>query len=113
MNIDKIIDRHYAANLLALQCTLRVGGLLGIGFIGAIRKALDTYLLYLRHGAEYAKNARPDDPPEKWVVFYADAMSEHVDKSWQDYRNNLQILWLTQDEALIWIGKIDRVLAAA
>jgi len=80
---------------------------------GAIRKALDTYLLCLHHGAEYAKNARPDDPPEKWLVVYADTMSEYVEKSWQDYRNNLQIMLLTQDEALIWISKIDKVLTAA
>ena len=113
MSIDQTLDRHYAANLLALQCALRVGGLLGIGFIGAIRKELDTYLLCLHHGAEYAKNARPDDPPEKWLVVYADTMSEYVEKSWQDYRNNLQIMLLTQDEALIWISKIDKVLTAA
>ena len=38
-------------------------------------------------------------------------MSECVEKSWQDYRNSLQILLLTQDEALIWVNKIDRALA--
>jgi hypothetical protein len=113
MDTNKVLARQHAANLLALQCALRVGGLLGIGAIGSIRKALDTYLLCLRHGAEYAKNARPSDPPEKWVVIYADTMSEYIEKSWQDYRNNLLILLLTQDEALIWVCKIDRVLAGA
>jgi hypothetical protein len=41
-----------------------------------------------------------------------DAMTECVEKSWQDYRNNLQILLLIQDEALIWVARIDRALAA-
>ena len=113
MDTNKMLARHHAANLLALQCALRVGGLMGIGVIGSIRKTLDTYLLCLQHGATYVKDARPSDPPEKWVVVYADAMSECVEKSWQDYRNNLQIMLLTQDEALIWAGKIDRTLAGA
>ncbi len=112
MKIDRILDRQYAANLLALQCALRVGGLMSIGVIGSIRKTLDTYLLCLRHGAEYAKNARLDDLSGKWVVVYADAMHECIEKSWQDYRNNLQIWLLTQDEALIWVTRIDKALAS-
>ena len=111
MNTNTMLARHQAANLLALQCALRVGGLLGIGVIGSIRKTLDTYLLCLQHGASYVKNARLDDPPEKAVSTYADAMSECVEKSWQDYRNSLQILLLTPNEALIWVNKIDRALA--
>ena len=111
MNIDRILDRHLAANLLALQCALRVGALMSIGVIGSVNKALDTYLLCLQHGADYVKTARLDDSPEKLVLIYADALSECVEKSWQDFRNNLQILLLTQDEALIWVGKIDKLLA--
>jgi subtilase family serine protease len=80
---------------------------------GGGRKTLDTYLLCLQHSATYVKNARPGDPPEKWVAVCADAMSDCVEKSWQDYRNNLQIMLLTQDEALIWVNKIDRTLAGA
>ena len=60
MNTNTMVARHQAANLLALQCALRVGGLLGIGVIGSIRKTLDTYLLCLQHGASYVKNARLD-----------------------------------------------------
>ena len=113
MNTNTMLVRHHTANLLALQCALRVGGLMGIGVIGSIRKTLDTYLLCLQHSATYVKNARPGDPPEKWVAVCDDAMSDCVEKSWQDYRNNLQIMLLTQDEALIWVNKIDRTLAGA
>lgn len=112
MNIYRIVERNQAANLLALQCLLRVGGLLGIGALSSVRKSLDTYLICLRHGTDYAKNVRVGDPPEQWVAGYADGMAEYVEKSWQDFRNNLQILLLTQDEALIWITKIDKALAA-
>jgi hypothetical protein len=34
-----------------------------------------------------------------------------VEKSWQDFRNQWQILLLTQDEALIWMTRIERALA--
>ncbi|WP_169248017.1 hypothetical protein [Candidatus Competibacter phosphatis] len=39
-----------------------------------------------------------------------DALSDFVEKSWQDFRNHLQILLLTQDEVLIWVARIDRTL---
>jgi hypothetical protein len=109
---DRIVERNQAANLLALQCVLRVSGLMGIGMLGAVRKSLDTYLVCLRHGAEYVQQSKITDSPEKFVAGYADAMTECVEKSWQDFRNNLQILLLTQDEALIWVTRIDRALSA-
>jgi hypothetical protein len=112
MNMYRVVERNQAANLLALQCLLRVGGLLGIGALSSVRKSLDTYLLCLRHGADYAKSVQVTDPPEKWVLGYADAMTECVEKSWQDFRNNLQILLLTHDEALIWVAKIDKTWSA-
>ncbi len=112
MNVYRVVERNQAANLLALQCLLRVGGLLGISALGSVRKSLDTYLICLRHSADYAKSVQVTDPPDKWVSGYADAMVECVEKSWQDYRNNLQILLLTQDEALIWVTKIDKALSA-
>lgn len=112
MNVYRVFERNHAANLLALQCLLRIGGLLGIGALSSTRKSLDTYLICLRHYADYAKSVRVDDPPEGWVADYADAMLECVEKSWQDFRNNLQILLLTQDEALIWMAKIDKALSA-
>jgi hypothetical protein len=112
MNVCRIIERNQAANWLVWQCLLRVNGLLGIGALSSTRKSLDTYLICLRHGADHAKNVRVTDPPDKWVAGYADAMLECVDKSWQDFRNNLQILLLTQDETLIWVAKIDKTLSA-
>ena len=110
MNIEKVIERNQAVGLLAWQCMLRVNGLMGLGAISSAHKALDTYLLCLQHGAQYVKDAQPNDEPEKLVMVYVDALSECIEKSWQDYRNNLQILLLTQDEILIWITKIDRKL---
>jgi len=92
---------------------LRIGGLMGIGMLGAVRKSLDTYLVCLQHGAEYARQATITDAPEKFVAGYADAMTECVEKSWQDFRNNLQIWLLTQNEALIWVARIDQALLAA
>jgi hypothetical protein len=112
-NVYKMIERNQAAHWLAVQYALRIGGLMGIGMLGAVRKSLDTYLVCLQHGADYARQATITDSPEKFVASYADAMTECVEKSWQDFRNNLQIWLLTQDEALIWIARIDKALLAA
>ena len=111
MNTNTMLDRQHAANLLAWQGAMRVSGLLSLSLVGSVRKGLETYLLCLRHGADYIKSASLGDTPEKAVSTYADAMNECVEKSWQDYRNSLQIWLLTQDEALIWVNQIDRALA--
>lgn len=111
MNADRLFERQQAANLLVWQSALRIAGLMSIGAISSVRRALDTYLLCLQHGTEYAQAIRTSDPPAKWVVVYMDTLSEYVEKSWQDFRNNLQILLLTQDEALMWIAKIERTLS--
>lgn len=108
--INRMLERNQAANLLALQCTLRISGLLGIGMLSSVRKTLDTYLLCLQHSADYVRESRIGDSPDPLVAGYADAMLECVEKSWQDFRNNIQILLLTQDEALIWIARIDKAL---
>lgn len=113
MNTNNMLERQHAASLLAWQGGMRVCGLLGISTLSAVRKALETYLLCLEHGADYIKNARLDDTPRKLVAGYADAMNECIEKSWQDYRNHLQIWLLTQDEALLWMKKIDRTLIGA
>lgn len=112
MTFNRIMERNQAANWLAMQCMLRLGGLIGIGMLGAVRKALDTYLVCLQQGSEYLAQLQLTDSPERLVAGYADIMAECVEKSWQDYRNNLQILLLTQDEALIWITRIDKALLA-
>lgn len=109
---DRMVERNQAANWLAWQGAMRLGGLIGISALGSVRKALDTYLVCLEHGAEYLAQSQPTDPPERWVTGYADVMTECVERSWQDYRNNLQIFLLTQDEALIWVTRIDRALLA-
>ena len=109
MKADRVLQRHHAASLMAMQCAVRVSGLMGIGMIGSFRKGLDTYMLCLQHSASYVKNAHLGDTPEA-VSAYADVMSECVEKSWQDYRNTLQIILLTQDQALIWSSKIYRAL---
>ncbi len=110
--INRMLERNQAANLLAMQGALRLGGLMGIGMLSSVRKTLDTYLVCWQHGAE-AMTQRPiNDSPEKWAANCVDAMIECVEKSWQDFRNNLQILLLTQDEALIWVVRIDRALVA-
>ena len=111
-NVYRMIERNQAAHWLAMQGVLRIGGLMGIGMLGVVRKSLDTYLVCLQHGAEYARQSRITDSPEKFVAGYADAMTECVEKSWQDFRNNLQIWLLTQDETLIWIARIDKALLA-
>lgn len=83
------------------------------GSPNSVRRALDTYLLCLQHGADYAKEAKIGDPPDKWINNYVDTLSECAEKSWQDFRNNWQILLLTQDEALMWVAKIERAWANA
>ena len=108
---EKLFERQQAAQLLAWQCTMRVTGLLNIAALSSVRKTLDTYLLCLQHGAESAKTIRPGDPAKKWMVVCVQATSECVEKSWQDFRNQWQILLLTQDEALIWMTRIERALA--
>lgn len=112
MTLDRMMERNQTVNLLALQCALRLSGLMGIGVLGAVRKTLDLYLVCLRHGVEHMARFQMTDPPDRLVACYADAMTECVEKSWQDYRNNLQILLLTHDEALIWVARIDQALLA-
>lgn len=107
---DGIFQRNQVASLLALQCALRISGLLSIGMLSSMRKSLDTYLLCLQHSADYVQQSQLTDSPRKLVAGYADAMTECTEKSWQDFRNSIQILLLTQDEAIIWVIKIDRAL---
>jgi hypothetical protein len=111
MNTDKMFERQQAANLLAWQCALRISGLMNIAALGSVRRSLDTYLLCLQQGTKSMKNVQPTDSPVKWIVVYADTVGEYVEKSWQDFRNQVQILLLTQDEALIWMTRIEKALA--
>ena len=112
MTFNRMMERNQAANWLALQCVSRLSGLVGVGMLGAVRKMLDTYLVCLQYGAEYLAQPQSADPLERLVAGYADMMTECVERSWQDYRNNLQIFLLTQDEALIWVARIDKALLA-
>lgn len=110
MDTNRMIERQQAANLLVWQAMLRIAGLINIGFLSSVRRSLDSYLLYLRQGTDCLREAQTTDSPEKWVGIYADTMTECVEKTWQDFRNNLQIMLLTQDEALIWATRIERTL---
>ncbi|MFO1371102.1 MAG: hypothetical protein U1F42_01485 [Candidatus Competibacteraceae bacterium] len=91
---------------------MRINGLLTVGAISALRRNLDTCLIFLGHSAnQVMKSAQVIDPPQKLISGYLDTVLDCSEKSWQDFRNNLQILLLTQDEALLWMAKIDRTLA--
>jgi len=85
---------------------------MGIGMLSTVRKTLDTYLVCVQRGAECITYSPLTGSPEQLMTDCVDAMTECVEKSWQDFRNNIQILLLTQDEALIWVARIDRALAA-
>jgi len=111
MNDKQGFERYRQANLLALQCVLRVNGLMGIGALSALRKFLDLYLLCLRPLAAVPAIGAAARP-EQALASYLDTLGECVEASWQDFRNHLQIVLLTQDEMLIWIARIDRALAA-
>ncbi len=111
MRHEKLFERQQAAHLLAWQGALRITGLLNIAALSSAHKAMDTYLLVLRHSAESAKHLQPGDPAQKWLAVCVDTASECVEKSWQDFRNQWQILLLTQDEALIWMTRIERAFA--
>jgi len=108
INISNMIAKNCTANALATQYALRINGLLALSTLGVLRRNLDTYLLCLRHGAEYVQNTQLTDPPEKRVSAYLDVMLDCTEKSWQDFRNNLQILLLAHDEALMWAATLDR-----
>jgi hypothetical protein len=111
MNTERMLERQQAVNLLAWQCVLRISGLMNIAAIGSVRRSLDTYSLCLQQGAKSMQNVQATDSPVKWMVVSVDNFGEYVEKSWQDFRNQVQILLLTQDEALIWINRIERALA--
>lgn len=104
--IHKMLERNQAANDLALQCVLRISGLIGVGMLSSARRTLETYLLYLRRSADLTMA----DSPNRLVAGCADAVAECVEKSWQDFRNHIQIGLLTRDEALIWVDRIDKAL---
>ena len=111
MNTERMLERQQSVNLLAWQCVLRISGLINIAAIGSVRRSLDTYLLCLQQGTKSMQNVQTTDSPVKWIVVSVDNFGEYVEKSWQDFRNQVQILLLTQDEALIWINRIERALA--
>ena len=111
MNANRLFERQRAAQLLAWQCTLRVSGLLNIAALSSVRKGLETWLLCLQHTAESTKTIQNRDLGKQWMAIYVDTASDCVEKSWQDFRNQLQILLLTQDEAMIWMTRIERALA--
>jgi len=108
MSIGRMIAKNHTANLLAIQYALRINGLLTLNTLGVLRRNLGTYLLCLQHGAEYVQNTQITDPPEKRVSAYLDVMLDCTEKSWQDFRNNLQILLLAHDEVLMWAATLDR-----
>lgn len=108
MNTDRMLERQQAVNLLAWQYALRIGGLMHIAAIGSVRRSLDTYLLCLQQGTKSMQNTQATNSPVKWIVVSVNNFGEYVEKSWQDFRNQVQILFLTQDEALIWMNRIER-----
>lgn len=110
MCLVPMMERHQAAYWLATQGTLRVSGLLGIAMLGALNKALSSYLLGLQHGSKLLREAESNAPPEQLMAGYVDALSECMENSWQDFRNHLQIMLLTQGEATVWLNRIDRAL---
>jgi hypothetical protein len=109
-HMNTLVERNHLAGLLAVQCLLRMSGLLGIGALSALRRMLDTYLLCLQHSAHSINQSRLTDSPTDWAADCVDTTTECIEKSWQDFRNSIQILLLTQDEALIWIARIDKAL---
>ncbi|HRF44829.1 MAG TPA: hypothetical protein PLD30_11425 [Candidatus Competibacteraceae bacterium] len=111
MNTDRMLERQQAVNLLAWQCALRINGLINIAAIGSVRRSLDTYLLFLQQGTKSMQNTQLTGSPVNWIVVSVDNFGEYVEKSWQDFRNQVQILLLTQDEALIWMNRIEKALA--
>jgi hypothetical protein len=111
MSTDRILERQQEVSLMAWQCALRIGGLMNIAAIGSFRRSLDTYLLCLQQGTKSMQSTQATDSPVQWIVVSVDNFGEYVEKSWQDFRNQLQILLLTQDEALIWMNRIERALA--
>lgn len=109
----RILERNQAANLLVMQGFLRVSGLTSISMLSALNKALDTYLVCLRYGAALATDHTGAlVEPKQFATGYIDAITECVERSWQDFRNHTQIMLLTQDEALIWMARIDQALLA-
>jgi len=111
MNTDRMLERQKAVNLLAWQCALRMSGLMSIAAIGSVRRSLDAYMLCLQQGTKSMQDIQATDPPVKWIVVSVDNFGEYVEKSWQNFRNQVQILLLTQDEALIWMTKMEQALA--
>ena len=111
MNTDRLSERQRVANLLIWQSALRIAGLMNLGAISSVRRALETYLLCSQRGLECLHTLQPGNKQEKWVIAHIDMASEYVERSWQDFRNNLQILLLTQDEALMWLAKIEKTLS--
>ena len=110
MELMRMMERQQAANWLAIQGVLRVSGLANLAMLSSLDKMLETYLIGLQHGAGLLTEAEISADPQRFIAGYADTMIECVEKSWQDFRNHLQILLLTQQEGLVWLGRIDQAL---
>ncbi len=109
MKNSKALKQYYVASVLSGLCVLRIGSLLGVSALSTLRKAITNYpsCFQLEGAASDWVN------PERQLSHYLDTLSGCVENSWQDYRNNLQILLLTQDEMLIWAAKIEKMLTAS
>jgi hypothetical protein len=107
-----MIQRGHDVNQIATQFAWRFGSLAAIGAFSAVHKLLDLYLLYHKGNDAALHNLQQHGSLHRFGFAYWDILLACADKSREDYCNSLQALLLTQEEALVWMQRFQKALAA-
>ena len=107
-----MIERGHKASMIAMEFAWRFARLTGVGTISSTYKQVDTCLLYLKRSFEGLEKAQQDCSMPGFIDHHWHTLLECADKSVEDFRNDLTVIFLTQEETKVWMSKIDRALAA-
>lgn len=103
---NEIFEPRDDANRMAMEFAFRLARLTGVSAIHAVYKRLDTCLLYFKRSFEGLEKSQQAGSPETLVDNYWETVRECSDKYVEDFRNDLQVISLTQEESRIWISRI-------
>jgi hypothetical protein len=100
------------ANRMAMEFACRLARLTSVSAISAIYKRVDTCLLYLKRSFEGLEKSQQTGSMEDLVDNYWRTVRECTDKYVEDFRNDIQVVSLTQEESRVWISRIDQARQA-
>lgn len=109
---NEMLEPRDDANRMAMEFACRLVRLTSVSAISSIYKRVDTCLLYLKRSFEGLEKSQQVGSMEGLVNSYWRTVHECADKYVEDFRNDMQVVLLTQEESRVWISKIDQALLA-